>query len=117
MSLVSSRVGLKHLCQIDRNAGTADGWKGTSANWQPHLTNQPCRGWIDTSRERPTEGSDITLSNRTVLLPAGVDVVARTDRVVSVTDQDGNTILDGPMRIHAVINRPGHIELVLEGVR
>lgn len=120
MSLVTSRVGLRHLCTIQRDANADDGvddyGNPYSADWQPHLEAIPCRAWTNAAREPIDDETSVVLEDRRLTISLGTDV-AETDRVLSVTDKAGNEIFDGPMDIEGVLRFTDHIELVLERIR
>jgi hypothetical protein len=115
MSLVGSRVALTQRCTIDRdaNAATTGAW-GTpsSPDWQPHLTDVPCRAWASSGRENVADGTTVTpVEDARVIVPLGTDVTD-ADRIASVTFR-GGTAQDGPLGIRAVLARSSYLELVL----
>ena len=118
MSLVSSRLSLTHLCTIERdqNAGTStDGWSAVP-DWQPHLTDQPCRMWATAGRETVTDQTTVVVvQDNRLVLPLGTDVTEH-DRVTDVTYR-GTTILAGPLQIRAVLHNTDHLELLLVQVQ
>jgi hypothetical protein len=120
MSLVTSRVGLKHRCSIHRNSNAsaaADNYGNpVDASWGAHLTNIPCRAWTNAAKEPVDDESAVLIEDRRLTVPLGTDV-KETDRVQSVTDPAGNVIFDGPMDIEGVLRFTDHIELVLERIR
>lgn len=118
MSLTSSRVGLRHLCSIERdaNAGMTDSWGGPpAADWQPYAT-LPCHAWTDAGRELVDADRTAVVVDRRVSVPLGTAIM-ETDRVVSVTDAAGAVVFDGPMNIEAVLRFADHVELILARVR
>jgi hypothetical protein len=120
MSLVTSRVGLRHRCTIERdlNGGDdVDEWGNpVDSDWQPHLTAIPCRAWTNATREPVDDETAVLVEDRRVTVGLGTDV-SESDRVASITDASGNEIFDGPMDIEGVLRFTDHIELVLERVR
>lgn len=117
MSLVASRLSLTHRVTVERNAGadSGDGW-GQGTDWQPHLTDLPCRAWTTTGQETVDGTNVVLIENLRVLLPEDTDVTER-DRIATVTFR-GQTIVDGPVDIRAVLPRQGvlgagFLELVL----
>jgi hypothetical protein len=118
MSLVTSRVALRYRCTIERQtAAPRDAWnqKPAPAEWQPHLTDVPCRYWVTTGSERVSGGETIvSVVEAHVIVPLATDVTTR-DRVASVTYRGGN-IQEQPQQVRAVITRADHLELLLTKV-
>jgi hypothetical protein len=115
MSLASSRLSLTHRCVIERaaNAASLDEW-GTPdpADWQPHLSDQPCRAWASAGREAVTDTTTIVVvEDLRLIVPLGTDVTEQ-DRIASVTSR-GDTIQAGPLSIRGLLEHKDHIELVL----
>jgi hypothetical protein len=118
VSLASSRVGLTDRCTIERDssAGTSGAWGQPDApSWGPHLTDHPCRAWVDSGREPIEDGKSVVLVDRRLSLPLGTDVT-ESDRIASVTRR-GVQVFDGPMNVRTVLTYPDHLELSLEVVR
>jgi hypothetical protein len=113
MSLVSTRLALKHLCTVERDAtSTTNGW-GTKAapNWQPNATNVPCKFWATAGREDVDGDTFAAVEDLRLIVPADTDVTER-DRIGDVTDR-GAVALAGPTSIRAILRRADHLELVL----
>jgi hypothetical protein len=113
MSVVGSRVALTHRCVIERDAaGSTNGW-GTpdSPDWQPHLTDLPCRGWTTVGVEKTDATTTAVVEDMRLIVSLDTDVTER-DRVGSVTSR-GVTIIAGPVGIRVVLARKDHLELVL----
>lgn len=118
MSLLSSRVGLRHLCAIERdvNAGGSDAWGGSpSPDWQAHLT-VACNAWTNAGREMVEADRTAVVEDRRASVPLGTDVT-EGDRVASVTTRTGALLFEGPMNVQAVLRFEDHLELILERVR
>lgn len=116
MSLVSSRIGLRHRCTIQRDAAAADSWGGTATpDWQDSATNVPCRAVEEAGREPVDKDRTVVILDRRLLVPLGTDVTER-DRISSITER-GTDLLDGPVNIEAVLTRRTHLELLLQKVR
>lgn len=120
MTGVSSRVLLTHLCTIERNQGGTDSHGGQISDFQPYLTDQPCRGWVATGKDvvKPAGGARpgefVTLEERHLMLPLGTDVTER-DRIGDVTYR-GDVVLDGPHIVEAVLRFDDRLELLLRRV-
>lgn len=117
MSLVTSRVGLRHRCTIERNAGgSEDDWGNPQADdWQTHLDDVPCRAWTNAAREPIDDETQVVLEDRRLTLTLGTDVTEH-DRIASVTS-GGTEIFPGPMDIDGVLRFTDHIELILQEIR
>jgi hypothetical protein len=118
VSLLSTRIGFRHRCTIQRddNAGTDDGWGNPLApDWQDHETDVPCRVVVDAGREPVDHDRTVTLVDMRLLLPLDTDVTER-DRVSSVIER-GAEYHEGPLGIEAVLRRRTHLELVLRRIR
>jgi hypothetical protein len=115
VSLIGARLSLTHRCMIERAANTAslDEWGAPDpADWQPHLSDQPCRTWATAGREAVTDTTTLVVAEDIrLILPVDADVTEQ-DRVVSVTSRSV-TIQEGPLSIRAVLQRRDHLELVL----
>lgn len=115
MSLIAARLSLTHRCTIERadNTASLDEWGAPDpADWQTHLSDQPCRSQATAGHEAVTDTTTlVVVEDVRLLLPLGVDVTEQ-DRVVSVTYR-GATIQEGPLGIRAVLVHQDHIELVL----
>jgi head-tail adaptor len=119
VSLIGSRVGLRYLCAIarDANAGASDAWGGSpTPNWQP-LATVPCNAWTGGGRELVEADRTAVVEDRRVSVPLGTDVT-EADRVASVTARFGGAVVfEGPMNVEAVLRYDDHLELVLGRVR
>lgn len=116
MSLITSRLSLTQRCTIERdaNAGNDDSWGEGNAtpDWQPHITDLPCRAWATGGTETVTRTDTIAaIGDVTVIVPLGTDVTEQ-DRVASVTFR-GDTIQQGPLGIRAINSRRDYLELIL----
>lgn len=113
MSLVSSRLSLKHLCTIERNTtATLDGWGNPAPpSYQPNLTNLPCRAWTTAGHETFDATTTVVIEEMHLLVASDTDVTEQ-DRIASVSYR-GAAILAGPIGIRAVLRHQDHIELLL----
>jgi len=119
VSLVATRVGLRHRCTIERDANAASlgPWGQPEApDWQTHLEDVPCRAWTDAAREPIDIDRTAVLVDRRILLAPGVDVT-EADRVTAVLDEHGDELMDGPMGIEGVIRRSSNVELLVRRIR
>lgn len=117
MSLLSSRVGLRHRCSIERDAsaGTPNTWGNPSTpDWTTFATDVPCRAWTTAGREPASDEQILAIEDRRVTVPLDTDVTD-ADRLGDVTDR-GAVIFDGPMNIQAVLRYPDHLELMVERI-
>lgn len=112
-------VALSMRCTIERETlGARDGYGQPTGQWDVVHDDIPCLYWIQ-DRAAATEsiGPNVSfvLAHTMLQLAANVDV-RESDRVVSVSDIDGNAI-SGPMNIDEVRHRITDTVLVLEVVR
>jgi hypothetical protein len=117
MSLVSTRIGLRHRCTIQRdaNAATDDGWGNPQApDWQDNETNVPCRLVVDAGREPIDSDRTVVLLDQRLLVPLDTDVT--TDDRISSIQERGSAYVEGPLGIEAVLRRRTHLEVVLRRV-
>jgi len=115
MSLVSTGLILTHrtTVQRDANAGTLnDAGAQASPDWSDHLADLPCRAWTTTGREQVDATTSIVAEDMRCIVQRGSDVTEQ-DRLNGVTDQYGNTVIDGLVGIRAVLHRDDHLELIL----
>jgi hypothetical protein len=115
VSLLSTRLALTQRCTIERNANAdaTDDWQTPPPPaWAPHLQEQPCRAWISGHRPVSHEGTlTAVLIELSMLVPLGTDVTDG-DRVNGITLR-GEPVHEGPLTIHAVLERRDHLELIL----
>jgi hypothetical protein len=118
MSLVSTRLALRHRCTIQRDgsAGTPDAWGSPVAPaWAAHVEGQPCRTWVDAGREPIDPDRTVTITDRRMIVPRSTDVTTR-DRIIDISER-GTVFAAGPWAIEAVLERREHLELVLQEIR
>lgn len=116
-------VQLAYVCRIERKQGSEVDPYGNEMppSWGVYHDNLKCWYWIEPTQdavaEQPTRMGwpDIALDKVNLVLPAGTDVTEE-DRILEVTDLDGN-VITGPMNIKEVRKRPYHTHLVLHEVR
>jgi hypothetical protein len=114
VSLVSSRLALIHRCDVERDASAAfpDEWNTPSSpDWQPHLTELPCRSWTAGHETVSDKGTLTVVIEVHLLVPLGTDVT-ESDRVTAVTYR-GATVQEGPLAVRAVLPRRDHLEVIL----
>lgn len=118
MSLVSSRVGMRHRCTIERKTSPGpDGWGGPKAGeWAEHLTGLPCNAWSEAAREPVDDDRTAAFEDRRLSVPLGTDVTEE-DRVLVVTDRRGRTVMGGPMGIEGILTTGDHLELIVQVIR
>lgn len=119
MSLVSSRVALRHRTSIQRDtaAGTIDaGGQSAPPYWQTITSGLPCRAWTNVAREPSDAGKSFVVEDRQVVVPLGTDVT-EADQLGDILDRAGMVLFKGPMNILGVLAYPDHLELSLEVVR
>lgn len=119
---VVAETAFHHLVTIQRNeqAGTDDGGQPLAPDWQPHLADQPCLGYVRPGRAEP--GTEIVdalkqavMNERRVLVALDTDVTV-ADRLDDVTEKDGTVVFAGPMNITALIRRVSYLELSVQAV-
>jgi hypothetical protein len=113
LSLISSRVGLRHLCTTQRKtSGGTDDYGQPSGNWQDQLVDQPCTLTVSSGTEQIVDATTVAvIEDLRLILPADADI-AEQDQVTSVTLR-GSVMLDSAAMVRAVLRYPGHIEAVL----
>lgn len=115
MSLVSSRVGLRHRCTIERDGASAGAWGlPDTPEWAEHLADVPCRVVIDAGREPVDSDRTVVLVDMRLLVPLGTDVTER-DRISEIVER-GEAYTGGPFQVEAVLRRRTHLELSLRVV-
>lgn len=119
MSLLTTRIGFDQRCTIQRDAAATDPAWGTpgAPDWQNHLVDVPCRARDEGGREpEPVDDTRTAVFlGRRIMVPLGTDVT-EADRVSAVTHR-GQTVMDGPMGVEAVLVRRTHLELMVERIR
>jgi hypothetical protein len=119
MSLLASRVGMRHRCKIERDAsseGVRTGWnQNADPDWGLHLDDVPCRAWTESASEPVADRQTAAYEGRRLALPLGTNVT-ESDRIAEVRER-GEVIFEGPMSIEGVQRFPDHLELSLERIR
>lgn len=119
MTLLSSRVGMIHRCDTERdqNLGTPDAWGNPSTpDWETNLTGQVCRAFTQAVRQPIEAQEQAFIETRTIIVPVDADITEQ-DRITDVTDTGGNVIFHGPMIIRGRLAYRDHAELAVEQVR
>lgn len=114
MSLISSRLSLKHRVTFQRDAsiGTTDSWGGPNVPaFADHLVDVPCRVWTSAGHEAVNATTAVVVEDMRLLVALDTDVTEQ-DRVSAVTYR-GDSIVAGPVSIRAVMRHQDHLELVL----
>lgn len=113
MSLAATRLALKHRVTVERdaNADAGDWGDPDTPDWQPHLTDLPCRAWSSAGRETVDAKTTVIVEDMRLLCQLGTDITAE-DRLGDITSR-GTVIFAGPIGVRAVLARPDHLELVL----
>lgn len=114
---MSARSTMRHRCTIQRDqAGEDTGYGGQEdPDWQDHLTDQACHFWFRAGRQITDGSKTAVVEDQRLLVPLGTDVKA-TDRILTVTDRLGSTIIQGPLLIDTVGRRQDHLVLFLKQV-
>lgn len=100
-------------CDVERNTAAADDWGAPGApGWASHLTDKACYAWIHTGRE-VLSGLVVVVTELHIMFPLHTDVTEK-DRIVSVTDRQGNELYPGPMNIKNVERRAYFITVTVE---
>lgn len=116
MSLVSSRVSLTHRCTVRRNENaTIDPWGSPDLpGWVDIHVDQVCRGWTTAGREAIHDTTTVVVEDRRLTMLLDADVT-QLDQIGDVTYR-GALVLDGPMRIDAIVRYADRLELILTRV-
>jgi len=116
VSLISSRVALRHRCTIERDAASTDTWGNPDTpDWQAHLADVPCRVIVDAGREPVDSDRTVVVVDLRLIVPLSTDVTEQ-DRVSEIVER-GSDYTDGPLGIEAVLRRRTHLELLLRRLR
>ena len=114
MSLVSTGLSLTHRATVERDANAdvvTDGVQ-QSPSWSDHLTGLPCRAWTSAGREQLDPTTSVVVEDMRCIVQLGTDITEQ-DRLNGVTDEYGNSVIDGIVGVRAVIHRKDHLELIL----
>lgn len=116
MSLVATRLSLKHRCSILRDAASTDEWGNAEPpDWQTVYSGVHCRAWNDAGREAVTNERTVVVLDLRMIVPLGTDV-GEADRIGDIIERE-TVIFAGPFAVEAVLRRPDHLELLLEKYR
>lgn len=114
MSLVKTRLALTHLCSTERNANlnTLDEWnQPLPPDWIPNLTDVQCRAWIASHDTVTNKATLAVVIEVRLIVPLGTDI-ADDDRVTTISWR-GDTYIDGPLIVHALLRRRDYLEVIL----
>lgn len=116
MSLMSIRLALIHRCTIQRNTNSTPGdWGGDGpATFEDNLTDLRCRLGTTGGRERVEDATFVAVEDMRLIVEVGTDVT--TEDIISEVTFRGETIMEGPVSIRAVLPHQDHLELLLEKV-
>lgn len=91
---------------VERNqASTGDPYGGEGPpNWQINLTDQQCYLWGDVGREAVSEDRTVVVADWKMSVPVDTDIF-EGDRIVLVTDINGNTITDETLYVDHVATK------------
>ena len=116
MSVFRSRMTMR--CTVQRNTSATDEWGQPGApGWTDHLTELACYATVHSGQEviggpqGDTAAQVVVLKDMHVYMPEFASDGSRTDvtekdRIVSITDRQGNVLFPGPMDIKSVDLRP-----------
>jgi len=115
VSLVASRLSLKHAVTIERATSAPDSWGNPGPpTWTSLVTDLPCRVWTNAGREAVDATTVAVIEDMRLIVTLDTDVTEQ-DRI-SVVKYRGDTIVTGPVSIRAVLRHQDHLELVLTRV-
>lgn len=112
------RQRMTHRAATQRNtpAGT-DGFGGPGvASWAALVASQPCWVYAVSEDEIIDGDKSVVLGSHKILMPKGLDIT-ESDRITSIVDRAGTTIIGNTMRINSVVQRHSHIELAVTEVK
>ena len=109
---------MTHRAATERNtpAGT-DGFGGPGvASWVALVASQPCWVYAVSEDEIIDGDKSVVLGSHKILMPKGTDIT-ESDRITTIVDRAGTTIIGNTMRINSVVQRHSHIELAVTEVK
>lgn len=105
---VRSRMVMRTTVQRNTSPTNADGHPGAPV-WADHLEQLECFAWQSTARD--VKGDTVAVVEQIeIIAPSGTDVT-NLDRLVSITDRQGNLRFPGPLEIERVTWEPGYLRL------
>jgi hypothetical protein len=107
---MSARQHMTQRAGTQRPVETSDGGGGVTETYVSYLTAVPC-WWSPISNAETIFSSQMgTNPTGRVYMPRATDIDER-DVITSVVDRQGTMIMDGPLRVEAVIKRLDHLEI------
>lgn len=102
---------------VERDTKTdTDAYGGRAApTWTTLHASLPCRVWAVSEREVQDGDRQMVVASQKMAVPKGTDITER-DRIASIKDRRGNTIIGNAMLIRSVAYRGTHLELDIEEV-
>ncbi len=108
---------MRQRAEIERDGatGTTDWNSLPTPSWASHLIGVKCFVWSKSRREKVDDDKTAVIEDLRCIMPLGTDVTER-DRIVSIEDRSGTTLLSGPLVIEGVQRVHTHLELTLQRV-
>ena len=108
---------MKHRAEIERDSATGDtAWNTAPVeSWASHLIGVKCFVWSRSRKEAIDKNNTAVIEALRCIMPLATDVTER-DRIASIKDRGGVTVLAGPLRIDGVQRVHTYLELMLERV-
>lgn len=114
---MTARATMTHRALVERgvSVGTDDFGHPNPPAWDTHIASLPCRLWTKSEREIADGNKLVILAVHKLLVPLNTDIT-ESDRIASIKDRLGNTLVGNLMLIRSVIRKETHLELDLEEV-
>lgn len=114
---MSARGRMVHRAAVERNtASGTDDYGHPVAPVFEALATVPCFAWSTSRTEVVDGGKYAKVESLKMLLPLDADVT-EADEIAGVTDRQGNTILDGRLKIEGLQRKHRHFEATLQRVQ
>lgn len=113
MSTVSVRSRMIHRCTLQRDDAGIDNDIGAKQvpSWDDNVEAQVCFFYTTQGREIIQDRGAVFSALR-MLLPLGTDVNEK-DRVLNITDREGNHLFTGALQIRSILPHHTHLEVDL----
>ena len=107
---------LDHVCTVQRRtAGAVDPNNNPTYTWSTHLDGVACHYWRADEKELTGVNSAV-VSRQRIVFAANTDITDQ-DRILSVTDNDGDELVQGPpLDVEEVLQRINDVLVTLRGV-
>lgn len=111
MTVIGSRIGMRHTCDIERASGADDSWGQPGTTWTIAHASVVCHVWTSSETLINENDAVMTLAVRYIVFPLGTDI-SNVDRIGDIKLR-GQLLWPGPHYLDEVAILPDRLEATL----